>query len=44
MRRFQPHAQGRAFPIRKPTCHISIKMRSTETSEKGKPPVKLNGH
>jgi len=26
MKRFQPRAQGRAFPIHKPTCHIIIKV------------------
>lgn len=24
MKRFQPRAQGRAFPIHKPTCHITV--------------------
>jgi large subunit ribosomal protein L22 len=24
MKRFQPRAQGRAFPINKPTCHITL--------------------
>nr|YP_009244418.1 ribosomal protein L22 [Gelidium vagum]AMK96660.1 ribosomal protein L22 [Gelidium vagum] len=27
IKRIQPRAQGRAFPIQKPTCHITIKLQ-----------------
>ena len=26
LKRFQPRAQGRAFPIHKPTCHITLRI------------------
>lgn len=31
MKRFQPRAQGRAFPIHKPTCHITLSLATKDT-------------
>nr|YP_009312931.1 Ribosomal protein L22 [Helminthora furcellata]SCW21185.1 Ribosomal protein L22 [Helminthora furcellata]SCW24045.1 Ribosomal protein L22 [Helminthora furcellata] len=31
MKRFQPRAQGRAFPIHKPTCHITVILAKNNT-------------
>ena len=44
LRRFQPRAQGRAYPIRKPTCSIHVKMKSHETSTRIKGPIKIGTH
>lgn len=30
LRRFRPRAQGRAYQIRKPTCHITVAVAPTE--------------
>lgn len=31
LRRFRPRAQGRAYQIRKPTCHITVAVAPTES-------------
>ena len=31
LKRFQPRAQGRGFPIHKPTCHITITIQYNQT-------------
>nr|UEQ12066.1 ribosomal protein L22 [Kumanoa mahlacensis] len=31
MKRFQPRAQGRAYPIHKPTCHITVSVITVDS-------------
>lgn len=33
LKRYRPRAQGRAYQIRKPTCHITVAVAPVETNE-----------
>nr|YP_009424160.1 ribosomal protein L22 [Schizaea pectinata]APT66093.1 ribosomal protein L22 [Schizaea pectinata] len=42
LRRSRPRAQGRGYPVRKPTCHVTVKLMLRDQTEKKKEVISRN--